>query len=115
MSPEELEIFEFAYTFRKTVSEIIDLMSFEEFQGWQDYFSRRPVEWRNDHRASMVMAASGARIEVDKVFPSLAALREKQKKENPMNLRSSPMFSRMLNAVGGDSLANILGEENGSK
>jgi hypothetical protein len=61
------------------------------------------------------MQASGAKIEAEKIFPSLAMIRRgTTASADVLNLKGSAMFQKMMSAVGGDSILDILGEENGS-
>ena len=67
-------MYEIAYLLHRTVYEIENEISYEEFLGWCDYFERRPPGWRDDQRTYMQLSAWGVKEKADKVFPSLAAL-----------------------------------------
>ncbi len=87
-------------------------MSYEEILGWFEYFKRRPLGWREDNRAAMIIMSSGAKIKPDEIFPSLAALRKNSNSSSPQgdSLKRSAFFIKMLNAVEGDT-APFLKEE----
>jgi hypothetical protein len=55
------------------------------------------------------MEASGAKINRNKIFPSLAALHGADAKDST-NLKNSEMFKRLLGAKGGDNLLKLVGE-----
>jgi hypothetical protein len=84
-------------------------MEYFELRGWINYFERRPVGWREDLRTSLIMEASGAKINRNKIFPSLAALHGADAKDST-NLKNSEMFKRLLGAKGGDNLLKLVGE-----
>lgn len=101
LSDEELEIFELAFLLGMPVYKLISEMPYEEMLGWFDYFKRRPYQWRDDHRASMQIMGTGAKIDPKKVFPSLALM--DAGKADDKGLKQSAFFFHMLKAQGGDT------------
>ena len=70
---------------------------------WVEYFNRRPVGWRDDHRACYGLAAQGVKAKPHELFNSLYIIeREKEEAENESTERdaqklvNSPFFTKML-------------------
>jgi hypothetical protein len=108
--PEDLLVFELALHLGKTVRQLSEEMSYEEFLGWINYFEQRPYGWRDDDRAAKLMQAQGVKEKPWKIFSSLDAIyHAKPVNKDPnmisaANLKASPMFRKMLGAKGGDKL-----------
>lgn len=70
---------------------------------WIEYFQRRPVGWREDHRACYGLAAQGVKAKPHELFNSLYVI-EKEKEEamnesvegDAARLVASPLFTKML-------------------
>jgi hypothetical protein len=108
LTDEEMEIFEVAYFLQMPVYKLVSEMPYEEFLGWLYYFRKRPVGWREDQRTSLLLSASGAKIEATEIFPSLMALKEGLSKPTLIsNLRNSPIMQLMMNAKGGNKITTI--------
>lgn len=104
LTKEELDLYEIAFLLRMPVYKILEEMPFEELQKWHEYFEARPFGWREDRRTALVMGSFGGKIDVNKIFPSLAAL-SKTASDNPISsLPGSALFSKLLGAKGGDTL-----------
>jgi hypothetical protein len=101
LTEEETQLFEIAFFLRMPVYKLLEEMPYDEFVGWLEYFKVRPFGWRDDYRASQVLAGSGATFDPLEVFPALGAL---NKKETTLasSLKASPFFQHMLNAKNGD-------------
>ena len=74
-----------------------------EVMGWVEYFQRRPVGWRDDHRASYGLAAQGVKAKPHELFSSLHAIeRDKEEAANESvdgdaaKLIVSPLFQKMM-------------------
>jgi len=108
LTREETELFELAYRLKIRVCDILNEMSYEEFQGWFEYFELRPIGWQEDHRTSLLMKVFGSTADPNTIFPSLAALNKGFEKQNSgfntASLKGSKLFSMMLDAKGGDKL-----------
>jgi hypothetical protein len=70
---------------------------------WVEYFNRRPVGWRDDHRACYGLSAQGVKAKPHELFNSLYIIeKEKEEAENEstehdaQKLVSSPFFTKML-------------------
>jgi len=94
---------------------LLEEMPYTEFQGWLEYFERRPVGWRDDLRAAKLMQAQGIEEKPENLFESLKQLNEAVAKYAPKvpegatptaSLKSSALFAKLLAAKGGD---NVLG------
>ena len=61
-----------------TVAELHEL-DYNEYMGWQEYFSRRPVGWREDLRAYYIMSSmAGSKKGPEEIFPSIATLKQER-------------------------------------
>ena len=70
---------------------------------WVDYFARRPVGWREDHRTCYLLSAQGVKAKPHELFNSLYVIeREKEldseesTAHDASKLVSSPLFTKML-------------------
>ena len=85
-------------------------MSYEELLGWMDYFSKRPVGWREDDRTLKLLQIQGFKGHGETIFESLALMKavSEKKKESEIldlnNLKKSFLFHKMSSAVGGVKL-----------
>jgi hypothetical protein len=86
-------------------------MPYDEYLKWSIYFSKRPIGWREDDRTMKLLQAQGVKAKATDIFPSLDILinsgREKSV-DGMLNMRSfkkSTLFSKLLTAKGGDTLA----------
>jgi hypothetical protein len=113
LSDEELEQYEIAFHLKISMQQLME-MEYDEYLGWQDYFKRRPVGWREDSRTSMMLRALGSKINPEAVFPSLKALSEgaeyNENERLAKSLKRSFFFQQMLTAKGGDKLEFLKGE-----
>ena len=100
LSDEEMEVYELAYTLRVPAS-VVKQMDYDEFLGWFEYFERRPAEWRDDHRAGMIMKAFNGEIKIEQIFPSLSTITQR-KQVIGESLKTSSLAQLLLNAQGGD-------------
>ena len=66
-----MQVYEMAHTLNLRVQEVYD-MDFDEWQGWLEYFQRRPVGWRADLRSAYQMNAQGVKKKPEEIFPSIA-------------------------------------------
>lgn len=76
---------------------------------WVEYFQRRPVGWRDDHRACYGLAAQGVKAKPHELFNSLYVMeREKEELANESTqgdaskLVSSPLFTKLMNDTNWD-------------
>jgi hypothetical protein len=51
-------------------------MPYTELMKWFEFFKRRPIGWREDQRAYLLLCAQGNKEKAENIFPSLKALRE---------------------------------------
>ena len=83
----------------------VEAMPYDEFLKWQKYFDTRPVGWRDDERTLKLLQVQGFKGEPASVFSSFAKMK---KAADPCSLRESSMFGFLLNARGGDSIAELI-------
>jgi len=80
-----------------------------EVKGWFEYFKRRPIGWRDDHRFSYLLAAWGVKEKPHKLFASLHTIeRERQLREerdhssDASKLVGSGFLHKMIKDTGWD-------------
>lgn len=92
-------------------------MDYETFRGWQDYFEKYPVGWREDLRTYYIMRAFGVEEKPEKIFPSLKAVYAASRpaiKEGQIsvdNLQQSKFFQMLTKAQGGKHINEIIGSK----
>lgn len=103
-----MAIYELAYHLGKDVEDILE-MPYDRFIGWMTYFEKRPVDWRGDLQAALIMQAQGVKDPPWKIFDSLRSIFNKK---NPLTdtLRGSKVFHLLGLAKGGEKL-NLWKEE----
>ena len=79
-------------------------MPYDELLGWFAYLERRPVDWRDDLRASYLLQAQGVKEKPSKLFPSLEAITKKVDDSPAASFKGSFVHHKLLSAVGGDKL-----------
>ena len=84
-------------------------MTYEELQGWFNYFERRPIGWREDDRTMKLLQAQGVKEKAVNLFPSLKAIYESNQKVNEEgtnmgSLMGSMLFQKLMTAKNGDSI-----------
>jgi hypothetical protein len=84
-----------------------------EVMDWVEYFHRRPVGWRDDHRASYGLAAQGVKAKPHELFASLHAIEKDKEEESNRSvdgdagkLVNSPLFQKMMNDTDWDVKVN---------
>lgn len=87
-------------------------MPYEEMLGWFEYFSIRPVGWREDTRAAMIIRSAGVKAKPHELFHTLRLMEDNREKEASImnSLKGSKFFSVLLGAKGGDSLQGVFDE-----
>jgi len=110
-------LYEMAYSIGCTVRTIKD-MDYDEYIGWQLYFERRPLGWREDDRTMRLMQAQGVKAKPESVFASLAAIASYSEPTVPKSnmisgasLKASGLFRLASQAKGGDNLSPIFKEK----
>jgi hypothetical protein len=80
-------------------------MPYTEFLKWIEFFRRRPVGWRDDHRTSMIMNAFGVKEKGANLFPSLKVIADRANAEKAKGnaLPTGKFLEMMRNAKGGDN------------
>lgn len=66
-----------AFLLGLTKAQLMEL-DYEELLGWSEYFRRRPVGWRDDNRAALIIMSSlgGGKAKPEDLFESLRILKE---------------------------------------
>lgn len=88
-------------------------MPYDELLGWTYYFTRRPVEWRDDYRTFTLLQVQGVKGKPGDVFQSLKQVFSPpvSKQDNTIsieNLRRSTLFKNILSSTGGDEIPKAL-------
>jgi hypothetical protein len=88
----------------RTVNELANTMSYEEYIMWGEYFSKRPPGWREDLRAYQIIRGFGmTKSKPEDLFPSLDPI---------MNTASEPSLAASFkkSAFGKMVIANSIEE-----
>ena len=72
-----------------------------ELLKWGQYFSKRPIGWREDQRTYMLLSAQGYKGKPEDLFPTLKQLKEGIPAEEKA-LPKGKFLDMMLKAKGGD-------------
>ncbi len=89
---------------------LLDQMPYEELLNWMLYFKSRPIDWRDDNRAYMLLAAQGVKEKPEKLFSSLASIKESnnnaytEEEKLAQTLRSSGLLGRLKDAAKTNSI-----------
>jgi len=83
---------------------LLEEMPYEELLKWIEFFSRKPVGWREDHRTYMIMRAFGVKEKAETLFPTLKRISdlESQSVENDRAVPKGKFLEMMRKAKGGD-------------
>lgn len=87
------------------VYKLLDEMPYEELLKWINYFSnKRPLGWRDDNRAYMLLRAQGVKESPEKLFTTLRVLKiqEEKSQENDRAVPKGKVLDMMLRAKNGD-------------
>ncbi len=79
-------------------------MPYDEFLKWSKYFELRPIDWRNDLRASYLMQAAGVKKKPQEIFPSLLGMLTNNTSDSDSigkSLQGSFIFKLMQDAKDG--------------
>ena len=92
-----------------TVSDLDDRMTHEEFSKWVTYFEERPIGWREDYRAYLIMRTQGVKQKPAEIFASLAPIFTRKVNieadgTSMMDLAHSGLAGFLMNAKGGDKI-----------
>lgn len=116
-----MSLFELAYTLRMPVYKLVEEMPYVELLGWQRYFERRPVGWREDDRTVKIMQVMGCSQKPQEIFESLSVVYAEAKKPRVKDgqmsvaaLQGSWLFGKMMSAKGGDQLPVLKAGSNDS-
>jgi hypothetical protein len=100
-------IYELAFHLKQPVYILLENMPYDEFLKWFNYLDRRPIDWRDDFRASQMMMVAGDKRKAYQMFDSLERLRRASLSDKPEPTKSlvgSTLYHKMLSAIGGDKL-----------
>ena len=89
-------------------------MPHTEFLKWIEFFKRRPVGWRDDHRTALLMNAAGVKERGHQIFGSLKVINDRAEAEKAKGnaLPSGKFLENMLRAKGGDDSGwNLLSKD----
>jgi len=69
-------IYEVAYSLGLPAYVVENEMSYTELLKWVEFFKVRPMGWRDDQRAYMLLSAQGVKSKPEDIFPSLRMIKE---------------------------------------
>jgi hypothetical protein len=98
-------LYDLAFHLGTPMHKLLDEMPQEELVMWGKYFEARPIGWREDSRAGLIMQSQGAKVKPNEVFPALAQLHkwegEKSDAEaSNQSLRRSPFGALLARTIG---------------
>jgi len=89
--------YELAFCLGLTLVEL-DNLPYEEVLGWQEYFSRRPLGWREDNRSAVIaMSFGGGKIKPEDLFESLKILKQESLNSTTQKTFAEKLFDRFSN------------------
>jgi hypothetical protein len=103
-----LFIYEIAFQLRYPfVNDLLDKMTYQEFQEWAAYFTQRPIGWREDDRTYKLLQVQGVKERPERLFPSLKAIFSPPVKKTDGtldvdNFRVSAFCQKLFTAKGGE-------------
>jgi hypothetical protein len=80
-------------------------MPYDEMLTWIEFFKRRPIGWREDQRAYMLLRAQGVKESAESIFPTLRMISEANERDiiNDRAVPKGKVLEMMLKAKNGDS------------
>jgi len=69
-------VYEIAYCLGLPAYVVENEMSYTELLKWVEFFKRRPIGWREDQRAYMLLSAQGIKKRPEEIFPTLRMIKE---------------------------------------
>lgn len=85
-------------------------MPYEEFIKWNMYFRDRPVGYRDDNRAYMLLRAQGVKANPEELFPTLGSIKKSSEAKTlpDQAVPKGKFLEKILAAKNGDgSILNI--------
>ena len=67
-------MYDLAFHLKIPMYQLLDEMPQSELVMWAKYLQARPIGWREDSRASMIMQSQGAKIKAKDIFPAIAQM-----------------------------------------
>jgi hypothetical protein len=88
---------------------LLEEMPYDELVNWTKYFNTRPIGWREDNRAYMLLAAQGVKEKPESLFSSLAIIKQARNKvpeeqRTASSLLSSGLLSRLQSAAASNNI-----------
>jgi len=84
-------------------------MPYDELLGWNEFFSQRPVGWREDSRTFTLLRAQGVKARPYEIFSSLVPI-YKDNTPSIVNgymstetLKKSSIFQKLVSSIDGDN------------
>jgi hypothetical protein len=85
--------------------QLMDEMPQEELIMWGKYLEARPIGWREDSRAGLIMQAQGAKVKPNELFPSLSQLHKWEGEKSDEEASNQSLIRSAFGAI----LARTLG------
>ncbi len=76
--------------------------------GWQEYFSRRPIGWREDNRAAVIAMSFGGKVKPEDLFESLKVLRKDISTNSSTKNIAEKLFDRFASRFTEKEITNTL-------
>jgi hypothetical protein len=83
---------------------MMEEMPYTELQKWINFFEEKPIGWRDDYRAFLIMKSMGYKGKAEDVFGSIRQIKkiESDKKVNDRAVPKGNLLAKMMKAKGGD-------------
>jgi len=79
-------------------------MPYTELLKWINFFSERPIGWREDQRTYMLLRAQGVKEKPENLFPTLKSMKQfaEQAQQNDKAVPKGKFLEMMRQAKNGD-------------
>lgn len=74
-------------------------MPYDEFIGWQKYFKKYPIGYREDDRTMKLLQAQGVKAAPEDIFNSLAEMKQ-ARNNNAKSIKGSMLYHMIKSAKG---------------
>ncbi len=97
-----------AYSLGLTLNQLENL-PYEEILGWQEFFSRRPLGWREDNRSAIIaMSLGGSKLKPEDLFESLRVIKKEVNNTSTPKNFAEKLFERFSNRFTEQEVTNSI-------
>ena len=95
--------------------QLLSEMPQSELIMWAKYFQARPIGWREDSRASMIMQSQGAKVKARDIFPSIAQMDKWEQDRSDEEKSNQTLRKSIFGAMIESSIEKDKEKKNGNK